>query len=226
MYTYIEWKVLIADTGGTVELRFDGQTVLSLTGLDTQDNAPSTWNIFVLGQVNNPSNTNAATRTLDYDDVYVCDGSGPAPWNNFLGDCRVDARFPTGPSANGAPNTGWTPSAGANYEAVDDAVPNDDTDYTVTVPLVTDTFAFQDAVVGKPILGIQHCINMKRTTESPGVVAPVIRPLSTDYVGAGILPSFAGYTYGLQTAAINPATGVAWTEAEFNAAEFGYRRTA
>ena len=221
MYTYIEWKVLIADAGGTIELRFDGQTVFSFTG-DTQAVSPATWNVFCLGQVSNPSNTNSASRTLDYDDVYVLDGTGPAPWNDFLGDCRVDARFP----ANVGSSTGWAVSpSGVNYAAVDDATPNDDSDYTVTVPPATDTFVFQDAVAGKPILGVQHCLSMKKTNEAQCFVAPVTRHAGVDYVGGDILPSFAGYVCGLQIATVNPGTGGVWTEAEFNAAEFGYRRT-
>jgi len=52
----------------------------------------------------------------------------------------------------------------------------------------------------------------------------VIRRGTTDYVGADLSPS-TSYTYGLQIAQTDPSTSAQWTEANFNGAEFGYKRT-
>lgn len=213
-FAYLEWKVLLHDTTGTVAVRVNGASALALTGQDTS-NGSLVWSSFWLG-------SGSSNLTADFDDLYVLDGTGAAPWNDFLGDCRVDARYPTAAGAT----TGWTPNTGANWAAVDDAAPNDDTDYTSAATAgLTDTFVVQDApVTGAAIYGVQHNLSAKKTDAGSASIAPVIRHSGVDYVGANLNP---GTTYAVlqQIAAVNPGTAAAWTEAGFNAAEFGYKRT-
>jgi hypothetical protein len=222
-FTYVELQVLIHPSAGTVAVRINGAAVLSLTGQNTRASGTSTWTSIGLGVFDSVINTTSSTTTtIDYDDLYVLDGAGAAPLNGFLGDCRIDVRFPTGAGAT----TGWTPNTGANWAAVDDAAPDDDTTYTSAPAAgVTDTFVVQDApVAGAAIYGVQHCVSAKKTDSGAATIAPVIRHGGTDYPGADQSPSTA-YTVLLQIAALNPGTAAAWTEAGFNAAEFGYRRT-
>jgi len=213
---YIELKVEISNTVGTVDIHVDGAPWLALTTQDTQATASATWNELWL---NKPS---GVTIQWDWDDLYVCDGSGAAPWNTFLGDCRVDALYPTGAGAT----TGWTPSAGANWQCVDDTAPNDDTDYTTASSAgLVDTFVVSDAPVpGAAIYGVQHCLSAKKTDAGTATIAPVIRHSGVDYVGADLFPG-TGYTYARVIDVLNPGTAAAWTEAGFNAAEFGVKRT-
>jgi hypothetical protein len=215
VYAYVELKVVIHDSAGAVTVRVNGTAVLTLTSIDTA-NGSSAWTSVWLGCY-------GEGKTVDFDDVYVLDGTGAAPWNTFLGDCRVDPLVPTAAGAT----TGWTPSTGANWQNVDDAAPNGDTDYNsaATSPL-TDTFVVQDApVVGATIYGLQHCLNMKKSDAGVCTVAPVIRHSGVDYPGTALSPGLT-YAYGLQIAATNPGTSAAWVEADFNAAQFGYKRTA
>jgi hypothetical protein len=211
---YIEWKVFLHDVAGTTEVRINGIADPGLTWVgDTMNSTTPGWGAVQFG--------NWSAFQWNMDDLYILDGSGGAPWNNFLGDCRVDARLPTGPGAQAQ----WTPLTGANWQNVDEPTPNDDTDYcsAATVGL-TDSHAFQDApVVGAAIYGVQHCLNLKKTDAGGCLVQPIIRAGVTNYPGASISPSTV-YGYGFQMAQLNPATGVAWTEAAFNAAEFGYTR--
>jgi hypothetical protein len=214
-YNYIELKGVLHASAGTVQLRVNGATVLNLTGQVTTQGTLVWDRIWV-------SNSGAGSGA-DCDDLWVCDGTGAAPWNDLLGDCRVDARVPTAAGAT----TGWTPSTGANWAAVDDAAPNGDTDYVAATTVgLTDTYTIQDApVVGATIYGVQHCVNLKKSDAGTCAVAPVIRHSGVDYPGADVSPGTT-YAYGLQIAAVNPGTGAAWTEAGFNAAEFGVKRTA
>jgi hypothetical protein len=218
-YAYVEILLTIHNTTGVVTLRFDGTTVLSLTSQNTRAGAANAWNEFRLGFT---GALGSQTVEFDYDDLYVCDGSGAAPWNTFLGDVRVDVRRPTGAGAT----TQFTPSAGANWQCVDDAAPNDDTDSTTSATTNhVDTFTVENApVAGATIYGIQHCLNLKKSDAGPCTVAPVIRHSGTDYAGAPLSPG-TSYTYGLQIAQTNPGTSAQWTEADFNAAEFGYKKT-
>jgi hypothetical protein len=223
-FVYVELKVVLHDTAGTVDLRLNNVSVLSLTSQDTvPTSATAAWNIVALGMQENitSSITSSGGALTHFDDVYVCDGSGAAPWNSFLGDVRVDPRYPTGAGAT----TGWTPSAGANWAALDETAPNDDSDYaSAAAAALTDTFVVQDApVVGATILGVQHCLALRKTDAGICTVSPVVRHSSVDYAGAALSPGTT-YSYGLQVAQVNPGTSAAWTEAGFNAAEFGYTR--
>lgn len=229
-YAYIEWKVRIDPTVGTVDVRVNGNLVpglSSLTSQNTRNSSNSTWSSVILGAldaISNMSNTN--TRNLDYDDVYILDGSGTT-LNDFLGDCRVDARVPSGA---GVPAVGWTPSAGANWQCVDEmppaAAPNGDVDYvSVLTTGATDTYAVQDvAVPGATIYGVQMCLSVKKADAGLCLVAPVIRHAGTTYEGGSANP---GTTYAFATTQYsnNPGTGAPWVEADFNAAEFGVRKT-
>jgi hypothetical protein len=221
-FAYIEFKGLIHPTAGTIDVRVNGVSVISASSLNTRNTANATWTAVQVG-LQYSSNPGVSANECEYDDLYVLDGTGSAPWNAFLGDCRVDARVPTAPGAT----TGWTPSAGSNWQNVDDAAPNGDTDYNSAASTgVTDTFVVQDSPsVGATIYGIQHCLSVKKSDASICTVAPVVRHSAVDYVGSDISPS-TSYAFGLLAQQINPGTSAQWTEASFNAAEFGYKRTA
>lgn len=219
VFNYIELKSVIAPaTGGSVIVRINGLEVLNVPSVNTSNTGGSVWNGFQFGN-------NGGTGTVvtwDYDDLYLLDGSGIAPWNDFLGDVRVDARNSTAPGAT----TGFTAvPAVPNWQNVDDAAPNDDTDYnTAPTAGLTDTFVFQDApVVGAVLFGVQHCIQAKKADAGIGTIAPVIRHGGVDNVGASQTLG-TNYAYTLAINQTNPGTGLAWTEADFNAAEFGYKR--
>jgi len=222
-FGYLELKVLIHPSAGTVDLRLNGVSVLSLTAQNTRASAASQWTSVILGMFDAVTfSALGSSKIADYDDLYVLDGTGAAPWNTFLGDCRVDALSPTAAGAT----TGWTPSTGANWSCVDETAPNDDTDYTSATTIgLTDTFVVQDIpVAGSVIYGVQHNLSVKKMDAGAALIAPVVRHGGADFVGADIAPGTT-YAYGLQVAQVNPGTSAAWTEAGFNAAEFGYKKT-
>lgn len=223
--TYLELKILIHASAGTVDLRINGASALSLTGQNTRNTGTAQWTSIVLGQLDVQSGTmtGAAGKLSDYDDLYVLDGTGAAPWNAFLGDVRVDVRNVT---AEGAASD-WTPSTGTdNAATIDDAAPNGDTDYNSTsTPGAIDTFVVQDApVTGAVLYGVQIVLSLRKTDAGACTVAPAIRHSGTNYLGSDLSPS-TSYAYGLQVYATNPGTSAQWTEAGFNAAELGYKRT-
>jgi hypothetical protein len=154
----------------------------------------------------------------------VLDGSGAAPLNTFLGDCRVDARYPTAEGASSA----WTPLSGTdNALMIDETAPDDDTTYNSTSTVgATDTHVVQDAPVpGAVLYGVQLCLSAKKSDAGACSLAPVVRHSGVDQVGTAFNPGTT-YLYNVTPYGLNPGTGAAWTEAGFNAAEFGYRRTA
>ena len=225
-YFFIEMKVTIHASAGTVDVWINGVNRLSLTAQNTRNTAIAQWNVFSLGmQFSVAGNNGGNFRTADWDDVYVLDGTGAAPWNGALGDVRVDYSPVTAASVNGAPNTQWTPSAGSNYQNVDDAAPNDDTDYNTGLTVgVLDTFVVQDAPANSTVYGVQVNLSFKKTDVGICSVAAAARHAGADYVGSDMAGGTM-YAYGRQVWPTNPGTLAQWTEAGFNAAEFGYKRT-
>jgi hypothetical protein len=212
-FYYIEWKSTIHTSAGITEVKVNGTTVISASGLNNAAAGTNNWNAFRF-------DGNGST-TEDIDDLYVLDGAGSAPLNTFLGDIRVDARMPT---AEGT-TIGWTPLSGTDNALMVDEIPaNSDTDYNSTATVgAVDTLVVQDApVVGATILGVQTNIFVKKTDAGTTTIAPVIRS-GTDQIGTTVAPGTT-YAYTREVFPTNPATGVAWTEAGFNAAEFGYKR--
>lgn len=223
-YYFLEWKVLIHPSAGTVDVRINGVSALSLTGQNTRNSASSQWSTVALGVVDGVANSYlSGTQQVHYDDLYVLDGSGSTPWNDCLGDCRVDVRLPTAAGAA----AGWTPSTGANWQNVDDAAPNDDTDYNAAATVgLTDTLVVQDApVVGAAIYGVQVNLSVKKTDAGTCSLASVVRQGTTNLAAPAQNPGTT-YAYLRTVYQVNPHTSAQWTETDFNADEFGYTRTA
>jgi hypothetical protein len=217
VYQFVELKAVIHPSAGAVTVRVNEIPVLTLTSVNTAATGSAVWDGVQVGAMNAGSSLN------QYDDLYVLDGSGASPLNDLLGDCRVDARYPTGAGAT----TAWTPSTGANWQNVDDATPNGDTDYNSTATVgATDTFATQDAPVpGALLYGVQLCLSQKKTDVGACAIAPVVRHSGADYPGTSVNPGTT-YAFACTPYGTNPGSGAAWTESGFNAAEFGYKRTA
>lgn len=113
---FIEWKVNMTNTG-SAELRINGYTEFSFSGVDCQAEASSGADNVVIG-------SGSTNITQTYDDIYVLNDSGSSPWNNFLGPLYIDQITPSGDNT-----VVGTPSAGSNYQCVDETTTNGDTDY-------------------------------------------------------------------------------------------------
>lgn len=210
-WSYIELKVYVHDSNGTVDVRVNGVSKLSLSSQDTAYNGTT---ISIAG---------CGYGAYYYvDDFYICDTSGSTN-NDFLGDVCVDAHYPT---AEGATHD-WTPSTGANNAAlIDETAPNT-TDYNSTSTLnAVDTFMIEDLKnTGSNLLGVQ--LNLCHSKEDAGdcLIAPVSRPVSTDIPGTDVAPSLSSYVYNTTMYEVNPGNSAPWTESAFNATEFGYKKT-
>src|SRR5690606_30150679 len=114
---YIELKVVV-DGSGSYEVRVDGVNVLS-GSTDTQAGAnPYANRVRLHG---------AATGTgpqTQFDDWYVCDGSGSIN-NDFLGGRRIITYF----TADTGDSSDFTPDEGDNYARVNDNPRDGDDSY-------------------------------------------------------------------------------------------------
>jgi hypothetical protein len=212
---YVEFKATINDATGTAEIKVDGSSKLALTSQDTKSTANATANSIYLGD--SPGAGNSCS--VDFDDLYVCDGAGSTN-NNFLGDCRVDAYLPSGAGNS----TQLTPSAGSNYQCVDESAPNDDTDYVEHATVGNlDDYAFADMThTPSSIFGIQVLANAKKDDAGARSLATVTRSGSTNYAGATQALS-TSYLYYSDVRETDPDTAAAWTIAGFIASSHGVK---
>jgi hypothetical protein len=156
------------------------------------------------------------------DDLYLCDGSGPAPHNGPLGDVQIDVLRPNGPGAV----TEWTPEgAPAGWSATDDLTPDDDTTRVVaTTAGLSDLYALEDVNTGNSILGAQLLVSACRTQAGPAALAPLLRHAGvTTPLPAQALAS--SYFYRNRECFVTMPNGDPLTDANINALQAGIRRT-
>lgn len=220
VWHYIEVKVLISATVGTVEVRVDGVVFLALTGQNTKSTSNTSFSAIHIGTAV------ASGPTYYIDDVYFCDLTGSQN-NDFLGDTRVQAVLPT---ANGTTNnfTRGGTNTGANWSQVNENPPDDDTTYN-TDGTVNDidryTYPAISSVTGV-IRGV--AINMRARKDDAGTrsIRGAVKSSSTTGDTGADIPMSSGYASVQGILELDPATSAAWTVSGVNAAEFGVKVTA
>lgn len=226
VWTYVEAKVLLNASTGTVDMRFNNVSVLSLTGQNTANVAGNTWNEARFGPVTQADgfgDTSNGAKFWYIADFVLMDGSG-ATSNNFLGDVRVDAMEPT---TNGT-TIGWTPLTGTNVSQINETLLDDDTSYvSATSSTVTDIYKTgTQPVSGATILGVQVNVTAKKVDAGTSTIAPVIAD-SGGGAHAGVTQTLGvNYQDCFQAYDINPVTGVAWVDADIGptATQFGMEK--
>lgn len=220
-YHYYEiGGVIGSGTSGSVTVRRDMTTVISVSGVNTQATGNASWNqlVFGLGLSANQS----TLQPFRYDDVYVCDNTGSYN-NNFLGDVSVRALLPNAAGANsGFTQTGG--SGGGNYTSVNEKPNDGDTSYVGTNIVNTeDTYKFSGlpvntanvySVLAKPIArkddaGNRHITTRFRHTDN-----------TEGIFSASDISLTSSYAQYVQVQDTNPRTGIQWTSTDLSG-EFG-----
>jgi len=122
-------------------------------------------------------------------------------------------------------HSGW---AGA-YTDVNQAGDNNATANISDAAGQQQSYAMGDVTVpaGYWLGSVFHWLRAKNTGGNPSNIKSIARVASTDYIGASNMPT-VGLGYGPAGARydVNPATGVAWTQSGWNAAEMGFESAA
>lgn len=209
---YIETKLVCHGSTGSLVVRVNGVEWLNVTGQDT---------VFSSTAITRFSLAAPSIRDIDVDDCVALDNTGSLN-NDFLGDVTISAIYPNGAGAT----TGWTPSAGSNYDCCNEAQVNDDTDYVSTATNTTkDLYDFTNAPAGADIRAVQLCIAARKAAEGPGQITPVVRSNSVDYDQTAQGIGGTSYSFLRTVLETDPNTSAAWGEAAFNAAQFGFKKT-
>lgn len=218
VYTYIEWRVTIHPSAGQVQVTLNGQLSLDLSGVNTSNTGSSAANVLVLGssRLGAPAIANVQ---LAFDDLYLLDGTGAAPYNARLGDSRVDALR----AIADAPTLEWTPSTGTAHWSLIDEIPPQTTDYVEAATVgQTDLYAFEEPPpLANPTIWAVG-VNLYAQNPEAGLRQPAARVLSgaSGATGAG-LPMSNSWTYWQSVFTTNPNGAVAWTPATVRDARYG-----
>jgi hypothetical protein len=215
-FQYIEMRLVIHTTAGAAVVRVNEVPWLTLSNVNTQATANASALSIWAGQ---PGGGTALIQNID--DLYICDGTGSAPHNTFLGDCRVDCLYPNADGSHSA----WTPSAGTtHFTLVDDPTPTEDTDYLVTTTVgARDTHMLTNlpTLPGSVVYGVQHSLYARKDDAGLRQVKNVLKSGATTQVGTALHTLATSYIYYTEVFTADPNTGAAWTIAAVDALEAG-----
>lgn len=220
---YIEFKVTIDDTVGSYEVRIDGvvHPQLTATNVDTRNGGnPSADRVMFSGITTFFTNT-------DYymDDIYILDGSGPAPKNDYLGDMNVPAIAPDG-NGNSSQFIGSDGNTTDNYLLIDELPANSDTDYVQSDVIGNkDTYTYQDlSAVSGTIYGVMVMPFAKKTDTGARAIRTLARLSGTEIDNGTDINLGTTYAYYPTIFESKPGGGD-WTITDVNNAEFGHKLT-
>lgn len=209
---YVELVVKIADSGGTVDLYINGTNVLSVASADTRNGGNAS--------VDRAKWISSSADACQYDDIYVLDDTGSVN-NSRLGSHKVIGSLPSGAGSS----TQFTPSAGSNYQCVDDNPTNSDTDYVESgTSGHKDLYDYASIGTLANIKGLQINTVARETDGSPFSLYQTVKSGSTNSDGSSV--AISGQTFKTITPRVletDPDTSSAWTDSGVDAAEFGIK---
>lgn len=210
---FVEFKVLIHPSAGTIDANFDGVAIdgLSATGLDTQKGANAFANRISLRPV-----VTGGITACQYDDYYIMNGAVPGAVD-MLGDMKVDALFP---KADGNYEEFTASSGSDSFSLVNINPPDDNTSYVESnVANQKNSFDMDDAG-NFTIHGVQHVLDIRKTASNVRKVKHLARISGSDHKGDSIR---MGESFNMKTKMweTNPKNGSPWIASEVNGAEFG-----
>jgi hypothetical protein len=205
-WIYMEVRIKIHDTAGEVEVRFNEQVDINLSGVDTKYGTDNIRYVRLACAYNNV--------TTYFTDVYIDDAQ-------FHGNCRVKCFLP---DADGT-HSDFTRSGGSyDYECVDEEpTPNDDTDYIYsTTKGHKSTFGITTGVLGV-VKGIQVLNRVKAANSGQRRIKTLVRSGAADYYGPVSPVLSTTYKYKWLCMDNDPQDSNPWNQTKLEAAEFGLR---
>jgi hypothetical protein len=216
LWYYVEVKFSVATSiaANSCQIYIGGALYLTATAAqNTNPSAGPTMNRIIINV-----GTNFVGQNY-YDDLYFLDIDGDT--TGPLGECRIEALYPTGAGAH----TAWTNTGGAsNWQSAGNATPDGDTTYvsTATVNNV-DSYVTSDLTsTPNTIHGVQVNLWSRKDNASPRSVEAALVIAGTTYTGGdkSLLSSYSDQTTVFRK---SPATSAAWTATEVNGMEVGVK---
>lgn len=212
VWSHIEVKVYIHDTLGTVECRVNGVPWISASALDTRNGGTGVIDALTVRHGN---------QNLAYVDHFILWDTSGARNNNFLGEKKVVTLLPTGAGAKSE----WTPSAGLNFQNVDEATADDDTTYNYSANAPNeDLYTFGDQTMLVVDAVAVNLVGRKDDAGSP-IFKEKCRSGGNNYSGASDFSPGSSYLNFQEIREVDPATSSQWSSSGVNNAEFGVSQT-
>ena len=214
----VEFRLLVANAGGRLELKVDGTQVIDFTG-DTQATGNANVLSFRLGKQHA---TYGHAATGYYDDIAFNDATGGVN-DSWIGRGGIQGIFPEG--VGNSTDLGLFPNTGeANWEDVAEKPPDDDTTYVFDDVIDEhDSYETEDLPTTGTIPAVQWLARAKSDLAGAPEIARILRIGGVDYQGADIAID-ADYDYYPEILDEDPDAGPgAWTVAAVNGMEIGVK---
>lgn len=213
VWQYLEAKVVIHASAGSVVIKLDEVTVLNLTGIDTLETANAT--------VDSIRIANYSAGYIYVDDLYICDTTGSYN-NDFLGNIKVEAHLP---DADGT-HTDFACSTGTDHHALVDEASTNETDYNTGDAV--DEIDSYGITVGDDlgtILGVQITSYAWNPDVGSRKVKNLLRSNSADYLGGNelLLNNTGEFVEDIWER--DPDDSAAFTKTKLDAMEIGLKVT-
>jgi hypothetical protein len=222
----IEFRILMAGSGGRFEMWFDNTKILDYTGALVGAGSETTFNAIRMGNFIAPTNN----LVQSFDDIALNDTSGTIN-NGRIGDGTIIALYPNGVGANSQLTNAFNNST-RNFEHVNRhreyALGTDPTGFVGTAtPGQKDTYHFEDV---PPEYGAVNAIKFVALANRNGPAIGNIRfraiPPSQSEVAFPTAPGVAlpngALNWVQHIQEVNPNTSNPFTVPEVNGAEFGF----
>lgn len=217
---YLELGCKIHDTTGSYDARLNGVTVLSATNVDTRNGGTSG----VVNRMGFRGNEDSGSgQTILFDDAYLLNEQGSAPWNTFLGDTRCFPLYPNG-NGNYSQLVGSDGNSTDNYLLVDEAGTPSSADYVGSATTgQKDTYTFENMPVSVgTIRAVETRMYAAKNETGTKQMRPLIRRSGTDANGADHVLAENSYATYRDLFEQDPHAGPGtWTITNVDGSEFG-----
>jgi hypothetical protein len=227
---YLEFKVLVDNSSGTVEIRVNRETWLSLSGQKTYlspDGVPHVgWCEVDIGHMVGGSSAiagpDAGIHEWYIDDVYIASGDTTSTNDvaDFWGDHAITVKQVTGTGAL----TQLTPGgADPNWQQVNDDTPDGDVSYNSADNIGdADVYVVEDATSGAIVDAIQ-VVACVRSVLAVALAQAALRSAGVNYAGVSTLVQ-TEYIYVHHIWTKDPADDGVISDTDWNAMQIGVRR--
>jgi len=209
---HLEFKVYCDSTSGTYELRLNGETIASDTGVNTQEGTSNYYASVSLDSLH---------RKARFDDFYICDGTGSKN-NDFLGLVKVVPIFPESEHT-----VEWeTMIGGSNHaDAVAEVTPDDDTSY-IEDDDAGDKDIFEYGDITDSLVSVDGLIlhTICRETDATSFdIIQIVRSGGSEYDQTSQAVGSSSYVNRYDILESDPDTGLDWTKTGINSSQFGVK---
>lgn len=213
-YNYIEMPTTIDPVSGSIVVYLNGNhvtPVISFSG-NTRVTANSWVNQVIWGV------QSLQSFTHNFDDLYLLDGTGAAPYNAALGAGRIQTDGPNADSASGGLNAwAFTTPQGSDFANAAN-IPANPAQYNSDA-VVNDRMSFRfPALSTTKVFFLNSWYSAEEDDAGVRTLAPIYRNGGVDQVGPLPVSLTGAYVYYNQPSTIDPNTSANWASGTVAAA--------